>query len=58
MEFITPAKDSVEIDEFGSGSDAFESDDELITVPDIPQEREVDMNANSYDLERVMMGKE
>ncbi len=58
MEFITPAKDSVELDVFGSEDNDLESDDELITVPEIPQEREIDMNANSYDLERVMMGKE
>jgi len=58
MEFITPAEDSVKMDEIGAGDDVFDSDEQLITVPEIPQEREVDMNANDYDLEKVMMGKE
>jgi len=39
--------------------DGFIDDDEgIITIPDIPEEREVDMQASSYELERMMMGKE
>lgn len=39
--------------------DSWLDDDEgLIEIPDIPKERSVDMSANDYDLERVMMGRE
>ncbi len=39
--------------------DGYIDDDEAIfVVPDIPEEREVDMQATSYELERMMMGKE
>jgi len=58
MEFITPAEDSVKLDVFGSEDDALGEDEELIIVPEVPEEREIDMNANSYELERMMMGKE
>ena len=30
----------------------------IYTIPEIPQERKVDMNANTYELEKVMQGKE
>jgi len=58
IEFVTPVKETEGTDPFGSEDDALSSDGELITVPETPQEREVDMNANTYELERIMMGKE
>lgn len=57
IEFITPGKDSVEL-EMDDGPDPFANDGGLVTIPEIPQQREVNMNANNYELERVMMGKE
>lgn len=56
MEFITPVKDSVEYVE--DNDDPFDDDDYLMTVPEIPQEREVNMNGNNYEVEKMMMGKE
>ena len=57
MEYITPAKDSVVIEEAAS-MDHFDDDDGIYTIPDIPQERSVDMGANSYELDKMMMGRE
>ena len=56
MEFITPAKDSIELvdDEMGS----FDDGGSIYTIPEIPQERSVNMNANNYEVEKMMMGKE
>ena len=56
VEFITPAEDSVEYVE--DADDPFADDDYLMTVPEIPQEREVNMNGNNYEVEKMMMGKE
>lgn len=56
MEFITPAKDSIELvdDEMGS----FDDGGSIYTIPEIPQERSVNMNADNYEVEKMMMGKE
>jgi hypothetical protein len=56
MEFITPPKDSVELEDV-AGSEDWMDDGELITIPDIPQERPVNMNANSYELDKAMSGR-
>lgn len=56
MEFITPPKDSVELEDV-AGSEDWMDDGELITIPDIPQERPVNMNANSYELNKAMSGR-
>lgn len=56
MEFITPKEDPVEIEE--DDYDSWADDGGIVTVPEIPQERHVNMNANTYELEKVMMGKE
>ena len=41
-------------------ADSSSSDDGkgIYTIPEIPQERKVDMNANTYELEKMMQGKE
>lgn len=56
MEFITPEKDSVEYVE--DADDPFEDDGYLMTVPDIPKERSVNMQSNNYEVEKMMMGRE
>ena len=48
IEFITPEKDPV-APPTNEGADPF---------PEIPQEREVNMNANTYELEKMMQGRE
>ena len=56
MEFITPPKDSVELEDV-AGSEDWMDDGELITIPDIPQERPINMGASSYELEKAMSGR-
>lgn len=56
IEFITPPEDTVkieeEVDNLGSADD-----EELFVIPDIPQERSVNMGASDYELKKVMSGK-
>ena len=64
MEYIVPKEDSVKLDANGNittdddeqmelGGD----DDGLMVIPDIPKERKINMNANNYELEKVMSGR-
>ena len=55
IEFITPHEDTVVIEEADEDPDWM--DDGLVTIPDIPQERSVDMSASDYELEKIMMGR-
>ena len=58
IEFITPEADPV-APPTDDGEDPFADDGKgIYTIPEIPQQREVNMNANNYELERVMQGKE
>lgn len=57
IEFITPEADP-EAPPTDNGDDPFASDEGIYTIPEIPKEREVDMNANTYELEKIMSGKE
>ena len=58
IEFITPEKDPV-APPTDDGEDPFVDDGKgIYTIPEIPQERKVDMNANTYELEKMMQGKE
>lgn len=56
MEFITPPKDSVVLED-EVGEEDWMDDGELITIPDIPQERSVNMGASDYELNKIMSGK-
>ena len=56
IEFITPPKDSVELEEV-AGEEEWMDDGELITIPDSPQERSVNMGASDYELNKIMSGK-
>ena len=57
IEFLTPEEDPAEYVE-EEDVDPLASDKGLVTVPDIPQERHVNMRGSSSDVERMMMGKE
>jgi Tfp pilus assembly protein PilP len=58
IEFITPEKDPV-APRTNEGADPFADDGKgIYTIPEIPQEREVNMNANTYELEKMMQGRE
>lgn len=56
IEFIIPPEDTVkieeEVDNLGSADD-----EELLVIPDIPQERSVNMGASDYELKKMMSGK-
>lgn len=58
MEFITPDKDPVAVPDEEMGDPFADDDGGIITVPEIPQQREVNMNANTYELEKMMKGRE
>ena len=56
IEFIYPDKDTVVLAE--EEEPGWADDDEgLVTVPDIPKERRVNMSANDYELKKMMSGK-
>ena len=58
IEFITPEEDPV-APPTDDGEASYTDDDKgIYTIPDIPQERRVNMNANTYELEKMMQGKE
>ena len=56
IEFITPPEDSVVLEDAVDES-WMEDDGELITIPDIPQERSVNMGASDYELNKIMSGR-
>ena len=57
MEFITPEEDKVPLPDDNDIA-PFSKDEGIYTIPDIPQERSVNMGVDAYEVERVMMGKE
>ena len=56
IEFITPPEDSVVLED-AMDEAWMEDDGELITIPDIPQERSVNMGASDYELNKIMSGR-
>ena len=57
IEFITPEADP-EAPPTENGEDPFANDEGIYTIPETPQERQVNMNANTYELEKMLKGKE
>ena len=57
IEFVERESDPVEYVE-DDGYDPLADDGGLIAIPEIPQERRVDMSGNDYEVERMMMGKQ
>lgn len=62
MEFITPKEDPVKLDDDGNinqkNSALGGNDDGLVVIPDIPRERKVNMHSNTYELEKMMQGRQ
>ena len=56
IEFITPPEDSVKIEEDVDDLGSADGED-LLAIPDIPQERDVNMGASDYELKKMMSGK-
>lgn len=60
FEYVTPKQDSLstegELESDGEDID-WADDDGLVAIPDIPQERRLRMNANSYEADKIMKGK-
>ncbi len=57
IEFITPEADP-EAPPTDEGEDPFANDEGIYTIHEITKARQVEMNAKTYELEKVMMGKE
>ena len=55
LEFITPKEDPVP-PPMDDDDDPFANDEGIYTIPDIPQQREVNMNSNDYEIEKEMRG--
>ena len=58
VEFVTPPADTVEIEEDEIESDEPIDDEGLFSIPDIPNERRINMNTNSEEIEELMGGKD
>lgn len=56
IEFIYPKEDSIPLPEEEEDSWA-DSDEGLMVIPDIPKERQVNMSANDYEMEKEMSGR-
>ena len=59
VEFITPAEDTVEIEveELASDKDPVETEG-LFSIPDIPEERGVNMSSSDEELVKMMEGED
>lgn len=57
MEFITPPTDTFRIEDDNDDPDWMD-DGEVITIPDIPQERGISTGISDYELEKMLSGME
>ena len=58
IEFITPEEDPVP-PPTDDGEDPFADDGKgIYTIPEIPKQRKVNMNTDTYELDKYMRGKE
>ena len=58
IEFITPEEDPVP-PPTDDGEDPFAADGKgIYTIPEIPKQRKVNMNTDTYELDKYMRGKE
>lgn len=57
IEFIYPKEDTVVLEE-EQEPDWMDDGGGLIEIPDIPKERSINMNANNYEVEKMMSGKQ
>jgi hypothetical protein len=57
IEFIIPPEDTVVLEDEDMDPAKWDEEEGLMAIPDIPQERRVNMSANDYELEKMMKGK-
>ena len=59
VEFVAPKVDSVEIEEEGLASDKeMDYGEDVFEIPDIPEERQINMNSSDDELEKIMGGED
>lgn len=59
VEFVTPKVDTVEVEDEGLASDKDgDYGEDVFEIPDIPEERSVNMNSSSEELEKIMGGED
>jgi hypothetical protein len=59
VEFVAPKVDSVEIEEEGLASDKeMDYGEDVFEIPDIPKERQINMNSSDDELEKIMGGED
>lgn len=59
VEFVAPKADSVEIEDEGLASDKdVDYGEEIFEIPDIPEERDINMNSSDEELQKIMGGED
>ena len=59
VEFVTPATDTVMVEEEVEEDEPAASETEgIFSIPDIPEERGVDMSSSDAELQEIMEGKD
>ena len=58
VEFVTPSNDTVAVEEEVEEEPAAEETEGLFSIPDIPEERGVDMSSSDAELQEIMEGKD
>jgi hypothetical protein len=58
VEFVTPPADTVEIEEELEADKEPVDDEGIFSIPDIPEERRINMNSNAEEIEELMGGKD
>lgn len=57
VEFVTPATDTVAVEEEAVEEEPAVSETEgIFTIPDTPEQRDVNMKSNSEEIEEIMSG--
>lgn len=57
VEFVTPATDTVAVEEEAVEEEPAASETEgIFTIPDTPEQRDVNMKSNSEEIEEIMSG--
>ena len=59
VEFVAPKVDTIEVEEEGLASDKeVNYGEDIFEIPDIPEERGIDMNSSDEELQKIMEGED